>query len=320
MYARLFDALVVRINSAIDRSKEAQQYIGLLDVYGFEFFQVNSFEQLCINFANEKLQQFFLVTVFSSEEAIYKEEGVPWNPVPYADNKDIISLIEGAGNGIYATLDSACKTPSATGKSFCAQLHQQHAKSKVFGAPKVGRKETRSKDDHFVVRHFAGDVVYFAEEFLEKNNDTLSPEIEDALVASKKPLIAAISKPEAPPEGAKGGGKKGGGSFGSVGAKFVKSLRGLMEQLGASEAHFVRCIKPNPQLKPGVLHGESVVDQLRMSGTLDAIKLIQAGFPTRIPYSALHGSYKDMMPAQIAALPPTEFCEVIAEVVGIGKN
>eukprot|EP00966_Prymnesium_polylepis_P077894 1805965-Prymnesium_polylepis.1 len=136
MYARLFTFLVTRINETVDKTSITRNYIGLLDVYGFEFFYVNSFEQLCINFANEKLQNFFLETVFAGEEAVYKEEGVPWNPIKYEDNKDIIELLEMPNTGIYATLDSACKTPNASGKTFCAQLHDTHAKSKIFaGAP-----------------------------------------------------------------------------------------------------------------------------------------------------------------------------------------
>ncbi|KAL1511060.1 hypothetical protein AB1Y20_005884 [Prymnesium parvum] len=325
MYARLFTFLVSRINQTVDKTSQTRNYIGLLDVYGFEFFQVNSFEQLCINFANEKLQGFFLETVFAGEEAVYKEEGIPWTPIKYEDNKEIIDLLEAPNVGVYATLDSACKTPNASGKTFCAQLHDTHAKSKVFAAPKLsskkGAEETRSKEDHFVVKHFAGDVVYNCNEFLEKNNDTLTKEFEEELLRSSKPLTVAICTPEEEKSGAPGSfkGKKGGG-FTSVGLKFIASLKSLMLELRSSEAHFVRCIKSNPELKPHLLHGESVINQLRMSGTLDAVRLIQGGFPTRIPYEAIHGRYRDIMPSSVGSLPPPEFCEVIAEVVGIGRS
>jgi len=327
MYARLFSYLVLRINETVDDASKAKLYIGLLDVYGFEFFEVNSFEQLCINFANEKLQQFFLKTVFDAEEQAYKEEGVPWISIAYADNGDIIDLCENNTKGIYKLLDSECRAPNTSGKTFCATLHGTFgAKHPVFGAPKMSKKEQRSKDEYFLVRHFAGDVIYFADEFLAKNNDSLAAEVEAHLLKSSKPIIADICKPDAPPPAAAGKGpKKGGGSsFASVGDKFVKSLRALMEELQSSTAHFVRCIKSNPELKPLKMHGESVINQLRLSGTLDAVKLIQAGYPTRIPYELIHSRYKNILAdapgLNISALTPAEFCEAIAEACGVGKH
>ncbi len=324
MYARLFTYLVKRINATVHAPGKTAHHIGLLDVYGFEFFEVNSFEQLCINFANEKLQQFFLSTVFQGEEIQYKEEGVPWTPIAYHDNKDVIELCENPTCGVYPTLDSQCRAPNTSGKTFCGQLHDLQSKSKVFGAPKMGKGETRRKDIHFVVKHFAGDVVYEATEFLEKNNDSLNPDVEAALIGSSIGLVVDICTPEAAaaPTG-KGGANRGKSSFSSVGAKFVKSLRSLMEELGSSEAHFIRCIKSNPELLPRKLHGVSVIDQLRMSGTLDAVKLIQGGYPTRIPYDSIHGRYKDILKGvdgiDVDALSPPEFCEAIAEACGVGK-
>ena len=206
MYSRLFDYLVVRINRTVDDVAKAKMYIGLLDVYGFEFFEVNSFEQLCINFANEKLQQFFLTTVFDNEASQYKEEGVPWTPIAYADNKQIIELCENGTNGIYKLLDSQCRAPNTSGKTFCTLLHETHSKKNkdVFGAPKLSKKEQRSKDDHFLVKHFAGDVIYFAGDgkepgFLEKNNDSLAKEVEEHLIQSSKPIVAEVIKPEGRP-------------------------------------------------------------------------------------------------------------------------
>ena len=318
MYARLFSYLVMRINSTVDSKEVSSRYIGLLDVYGFEFFAVNSFEQLCINFANEKLQQFFLQTVFENEGVAYKEEGIPWTPIPYADNKAIIDLCEAPTTGIYATLDTQCRTPNASGRTFCGALHKAHAKSLVFGAPKVSRKETRSKEDHFIVKHFAGDVVYLATEFLDKNNDSLAAEVEQALLKSTIPLVATVCTPET--NASSNGKKKAKSSFASVGAKFVQSLRELMAGLTEAKAHFIRCIKPNPEAKPNKIHGVSVMEQLRMSGTLDAVRLIQAGYPTRIPYEDLYSRYRDMMPPNVRALPPPDFCEVIAAVCDIGKD
>ena len=138
-YSRLFTFVVARINAAVEGSARCARHIGLLDVYGFEWFEVNSFEQLCINFANEKLQQFFLVTVFESEKEAYKAEGVPWEPIPYADNAPIIAILEASPHGLYPTIDSQCRQPNTSGKTLCATLHAQHAKTSaaIFGAPQL---------------------------------------------------------------------------------------------------------------------------------------------------------------------------------------
>ena len=119
---------------------------------------------------------------------------MPWVAIPYSDNAEIISAMENSTNGLYTLLDSACRTGNSTGQKFCASIHEAHTdkKSKVLGAPKVGKKESRSKTDHFVVKHFAGDVVYHCGEFLDKNNDTLNADFETALLASNKPLIVEV--------------------------------------------------------------------------------------------------------------------------------
>ena len=160
--------------------------------------------------------------------------------------------------------------------------------------PPVVASRLRATD----VRHFAGDVAYSCANFLEKNNDSLAKEVDEHLLKSSKPIVPNICRPETPAEltgGKKGGAKKGQSSFSSVGDKFVKSLKSLMTELGAGQAHFIRCIKSNPDLQPKKLHGASVIEQLRMSGTLDAVRLIQAGFPTRIPYELIHTRYKDLL-------------------------
>ena len=240
-----------------DESSSVKRYIGLLDVYDW-FFDVNSFEQLCINFANEKLQQFFLVTVFTAEEQVYKDEGVPWTPIPYADNKLVISIIEEQPEGIYPTLDSMCRTGNSTGRQFCAALHEIAAKRKakdkkfdVLGAPKINRKESRTKEDHFLIKHFAADVVYHCGEFLEKNNDSLDQGLQQMVLNSSKPIIVEVCTPEAEPASAakKGPAKKGTSSFGSVGTKFCKSLNALMKELESAGAlHPLH--QAEPQLTP----------------------------------------------------------------------
>merc|ERR1712185_344588 len=173
MYARLFSYLARMINKTIDHADQAKQYIGLLDVYGFEFFDVNSFEQLCINFANEKLHQFFLKFVFKMEEQIYKEEAIAGIKIDYADNQPCIDLIERPPMGIFKLLDSMCKTPKATDIKFCTSIFDEHAKPGKVHPHLVVPKRRPREDVDFTVKHFAGDVRYASTNFLEKNNDSL---------------------------------------------------------------------------------------------------------------------------------------------------
>ena len=221
-----------------------------------------------------------------------------FTPIPFKDNSDIIKLCEEKKKGIYDILDAQCKSASNTGLTFCAALHKEHgnmkgtgddpapfAKLKV-GKKKGGGKEDRSNNDHFIVNHFAGEVVYFAREFIEKNNDKLDPEAEKVLLSSSLPLVVTIATPEGGVPDPKA--KKG---VQTLGKKFVQSLAKLMEDLKQSNALFVRCIKPNPEKVPNKINGKSVIDQLRQSGTLDAVRLIQKGYPARIPYDLIHSNY-----------------------------
>ena len=166
------------------------------------------------------------------------------------------------------------------------------------------------------------DVVYFSGEFLEKNNDSLDAAAEGVLLSSSLPLIVTIATPEGGIPDPKA--KKKGGAFQSVGRKFVKSLKDLMTDLKQSNALFVRCIKPNPEKQPNTIHGKSVIDQLRQSGTLDAVRLIQGGYPARIPYDAIHSRYAKLLSGMpgvdIDSLSPSEFCEAIAEACGVAKS
>ena len=146
VYQRVFDHLVKRVNRSLGEELQAlpggasdMRFIGLLDVFGFEIFEVNSFEQLCINFANEKLQNFFLRSVFKAEELAYKNDGIRWEPITYTDNSSIIEICEGKEKGIFPSLDSVCKAPKATDETLAGQLHDNHGKSKILCRPKAAK-------------------------------------------------------------------------------------------------------------------------------------------------------------------------------------
>jgi len=333
IYQRIFDHLVVRVNSSLGEdlpgAASDMRFIGLLDVFGFEIFEINSYEQLCINFANEKLQNFFLRSVFKAEELAYKNDGIKWEPIPYTDNSNIIDICEGKEKGIFPSLDSVCKAPKATDETLANQLHENHGKSKILCRPKAAKGKDKSKaitdKEGFILKHFAGDVTYSVLGWLDKNNDKLSEDYEKHLTLSTKKLVKEnLIKKEEEDAGGGGKGKKGGKAkpkgAQTVGRAFLASLKKLLDALESTEAHFIRCIKPNNELKPNLLYGAFVLTQLKCSGTLEAVELMQKGYPSRIPYSAIHERYKGYMPDFVQALPPSEFVEAIALAWGVQKE
>lgn len=349
IYQRVFDLLVRRVNESLTggsgsstttatsggKGGKGSLCIGLLDVFGFEIFEINSLEQLCINHTNEKLQNFFLRSVFKAEEIAYKNDGITWEPIPYTDNGHIIEIIEGKTKGVFDTLDSVCKAPKATDEMLAKELHESHAKSKILCRPKAGGKAapgSRKLTDReaFVMRHFAGEVMYCVDGWLEKNNDKLSDDYEKIFATSSKELVAsqlAKREEEPEPEGSRTKQKKGKGTQ-TVSRGFLTSLRRLMEALETTEAHFIRCIKPNNELKPNLLYGAFVLSQLKCSGTLEAVELMQRGYPSRIPFEDIYSRYAPLMPDFVKELGsilngsgqelrPSQFVEAIAMAFGL---
>ena len=337
IYQRVFDHLVVRVNGSLGETlpgdAKDMKFIGLLDVFGFEIFELNSFEQLCINFANEKLQNFFLRSVFKAEELAYKNDGIKFEAITYTDNSNIIEICEGKEKGIFPSLDSVCKAPKATDETLANQLHENHGKSKILCRPKAqkaggGKARGITDKEGFVLKHFAGEVTYAVANWLDKNNDKLSEDYEKHLKSSSKTLVNTyLTKKEEEDGGGGGGGKGGGGArrgkpkaAQTVSRSFLASLKRLLDALESTDAHFIRCIKPNNELKPNLLYGAFVLTQLKCSGTLEAVELMQKGYPSRIPYSSIHEKYKGFMPPFVQELPPSEFVEAIALAYGVQKE
>jgi myosin-5 len=281
VYGRVFDWLVLRIDDAFAGDCEPRSFIGVLDIYGFEFFELNSFEQLCINFANEKLQMHFNQSVFNQEKAMYAAEAITVPEVAYRDNAGVIDAIEAKGTGILDLLDQTCKMPRATDQAFCEAVQDRHQRSKVISPPRMssrGKKGAPKQrnfrpDEAFVVKHFAGDVTYCVDGFLAKNMDPLNDGLLGMLVSSSVELVAALFAPTAE-EGAapKPGSRKK--KKATVSTKFKKQLNLLTESLASTTSHFIRCVKPNVQKKPKVFEGPKVMDQLRCSGMIEALELM----------------------------------------------
>lgn len=263
IYGTLFDWLVSKINQSLP-SKDSAAFIGILDISGFEIFENNSFEQVCINFANEKIQQYFNRQILKQEQEIYLLEGLQWRKVEYKDNQDVIDLVEAKKNGLLALLDEECIIPKGSDHSFCAKVHTTHASNAYLEAPKPSSqsKKKLNKDEGFIVKHFAGEVCYTVSGFLDKNNDTLHDDLLQLLFQSKKPFMKEIFPTVEDDDASTTGNRR----FKSVSSKFQQQLASLMEQLNNTTSHFIRCIKPNQLQKPDIFENDGVMTQLRYNG------------------------------------------------------
>uniref|UniRef100_A0A2K6TT88 Myosin heavy chain 14 n=1 Tax=Saimiri boliviensis boliviensis TaxID=39432 RepID=A0A2K6TT88_SAIBB len=289
-YERLFRWLVLRLNRALDRSpRQGASFLGILDIAGFEIFQLNSFEQLCINYTNEKLQQLFNHTMFVLEQEEYQREGIPWTFLDFGlDLQPCIDLIERPANppGLLALLDEECWFPKATDKSFVEKVAQEQG-----GHPKFQRPRHLRDQADFSVLHYAGKVDYKANEWLMKNMDPLNDSVAALLHQSTDRLTAEIWKDvegivgleqvsslgDGPP-----GGRPRRGMFRTVGQLYKESLSRLMATLSNTNPSFVRCIVPNHEKRAGKLEPRLVLDQLRCNGVLEGIRICRQGFPNRI--------------------------------------
>ena len=283
LYARLFEWLVAKINTSIGQDAASKRFIGVLDIYGFESFKTNSFEQFCINLANEKLQQHFNQHVFKTEQEEYEREAIDWSYIEFVDNQDVLDLIEKRPTGIISLLDEACMFPATT--------HEQFAQ-KLYGAL---RDETRFKKPKrsttaFTLDHYAGEVTYESDHFLEKNKDFVVVDHQKLLADSEEALLREIfafstqassanAKAHAP--GARA--SKSAMKFSSIGAAFKSQLAELMAKLNETEPHYIRCIKPNGRNVPSAFENANVLHQLRCGGVLEAVRISCAGYPSRRP-------------------------------------
>ncbi|KAK9128425.1 hypothetical protein Syun_017222 [Stephania yunnanensis] len=311
VYSRLFDWIVDKINSSIGQDPDATSIIGVLDIYGFESFKVNSFEQLCINLTNEKLQQHFNQHVFKMEQEEYTKEEINWSYVEFVDNQDVLDLIEKKPGGIIALLDEACMFPKSTHETFAQKMYQTYKGNKRFSKPKLSRTD-------FTINHYAGDVTYQADQFLDKNKDYVVAEHQALLNASKCYFVANLFPP-LPEETSKQS------KFSSIGTRFKQQLQSLMETLSTTEPHYIRCVKPNTVLKPGIFENFNVLNQLRCGGVLEAIRISCAGYPTKRAFDEFLDRFGMLAPDVSDGSDEKSACAAICDRMGlkgyqIGKN
>nr|XP_023895510.1 myosin-2 [Quercus suber]POE57285.1 myosin-2 [Quercus suber] len=299
IYASMFDWLVEQINKSLEVRKQCTgRSISILDIYGFESFKRNSFEQFCINYANERLQQHFNRHLFKLEQEDYELDGVDWTKVEFEDNQECLDLFEKKPLGLLTLLDEESNFPKATDLTFASKL-KQHLNSNSCFKGERGRA--------FSIRHYAGEVLYDTNGFLEKNRDPLPADSIRLLSScSCQPLQLFSSKmPDQSQKPAKScqitaldPPKQ------SVGAKFKGQLFKLMQQLENTTPHFIRCIKPNSKQLPGIYEEDLVMQQLRCCGVLEVVRISRSGYPTRMAHQQFAGRYGFLLSETNASQDP----------------
>jgi len=305
MFDRLFKFLVKKCNETLDTKQKRQHFIGVLDIAGFEIFDYNGFEQLCINFTNEKLQQFFNHHMFVLEQEEYAREGIQWTFIDFGmDLLACIELIE-KPMGILSILEEESMFPKATDRTFEEKLNNNHlGKSPNFLKPKPPKPGCQAA--HFAIGHYAGNVPYNITGWLEKNKDPLNDTVVDLYKKGTNKLLQEIFADHpgqsggADAGGGKGGRGKKGGGFATVSSSYKEQLNNLMTTLRSTQPHFVRCIIPNEMKQPGVIDSHLVMHQLTCNGVLEGIRICRKGFPNRMVYPDFKLRYKILNPAAVA--------------------
>jgi len=314
IYERVFAWLVRRTNQALqapETMSDATTFIGLLDVFGFEIFEVNSFEQLLINLANEKLQRFFLDSVINDEQQIYAAEKIEWAAIDVPDNSLCVAAIEGAPAGILPLLEEQCRLGErGSSAAFCELLNGRNGACRAATEALDQRELTRFRPrEHFKVKHFVHTVTYSARSFVEKNRDTVFQDLVLLLHSSTNPLMKEIFPSEQLRSHADIAREGTGRTFASVSTTFGLSLSTLLHELSATSASFVRCIKPNAALEPGVYNEQLVLHQLRTCGMLQAVQLLKTAYGNRIKYDEITRRFgsRHGLPEMVRELSPRDF-------------
>ncbi|XP_019376003.1 PREDICTED: unconventional myosin-VI isoform X4 [Gavialis gangeticus] len=320
VYSHLFDHVVNRVNQCFP-FETSSFFIGVLDIAGFEYFEHNSFEQFCINYCNEKLQQFFNERILKEEQELYQKEGLGVNEVHYVDNQDCIDLIEAKLVGVLDILDEENRLPQPSDQHFTSEVHQKHKDHFRLSIPRKSKLAVHRNirdDEGFIIRHFAGAVCYETTQFVEKNNDALHMSLQSLICESKDKFVRQLF--ESTTNNNKDAKQKAGKlSFISVGNKFKMQLNLLLEKLRSTGSSFIRCIKPNLKMTSHHFEGGQILSQLQCSGMVSVLDLMQGGFPSRASFHELYNMYKKYMPAKLARLDPRLFCKALFKALGLNE-
>eukprot|EP00908_Phaeocystis_cordata_P013472 Transcript_24534.p1 GENE.Transcript_24534~~Transcript_24534.p1 ORF type:complete len:649 (-),score=354.69 Transcript_24534:61-2007(-) len=294
LYSRLFDVLVDAINTSLMFGGSSRYFIGAVDIFGFECFPHNSLEQLCINFANEKLQRMFTEAVFESILAEYKKEGIDVGGMSYEDNTQVVELIENTPGGILPLLAEECFFPNGSDATWLQKMKQMHAKSPVFSEDRMNRNA-------FTVHHYPGKVTYDTAGFLEKNKDPLSQDLTVLMQFSDDDFVVSLFK-EKEEDALKSGARRfKSAKFVGVIDSFRTSLNDLVKTLKQTKTHFIRCVKPNEVKEPHNFVDNVMMRQLYTSGVVQAVTATRKGFPDHLRFDELLNRFAMIIPKGQAA-------------------
>merc|ERR1739838_833580 len=289
LFARLFDWIVGKVNDSLDAPNPRKYFIGVLDIAGFEIFELNVLEQLLINYTNERLQQFFNHHMFVQEQEEYKAEGIQWAFIDFGMNLvQTIELIE-KKMGILSMLEEECIVPKATDKTYLEKLMGKHlGKNECFGKPKPPKKG--APEAHFQISHYAGVVSYNVTGWLFKNKDPVNDAVINLMQSATNPIVALVFTEKDTGE------KKKGSSMMTISAAHRESLMKLMTNLNSTHPHFVRCIIPNEIKKSGYIDAPLVMHQLNCNGVLEGIRICMLGLPNKVPHADFMSRYSIIAP------------------------
>ncbi|KAJ3112864.1 hypothetical protein HDU96_004093 [Phlyctochytrium bullatum] len=295
LYGRLFSWLVTRINNFINVQGVKNGYrnvIGVLDIYGFEIMEKNGFEQLMINYCNEKLQQLFIELTLKSEQEEYAKEGIEWTDIAYFNNAVICDLIEQKRTGIFAVLDDECVMQDNTDATFLSKLSTVAAHHKHFDSREKNPRTSRLPPGAFLIHHYAGDVSYSVDGFIEKNKDLLFRDLLGLAAASKHPIVQEMYAAAGPAVEENGSSKRPE----TLGSQFKASMASLIELLMSKNPHYIRCIKPNTSKASSIFDDELVRHQVRYLGLQESIRVRRSGYCYRQKYLKFLDRFKMLSP------------------------
>ncbi|XP_076381482.1 unconventional myosin 10A isoform X3 [Megalopta genalis] len=314
LYSSLFSWLVARVNHIVYKGTKQTAAISILDIFGFENFAENSLEQLCINYANENLQFYFNKHIFKLEQQEYAKEKIDWTTINYTDNLPVIHLIAKKPVGILHLLDDESNFPKASDLSFLEKCHYNHALSELYSRPRMNSAE-------FAIKHYAGQVWYNVEGFLDKNRDTLRPDVVELLISSKISMVSKMFQHVRTTHEANKTMNKPNGRFvtmkprtPTVSARFHDSLQQLLDSMSQCNPWFVRCIKPNTEKAPMKFDMPCVLEQLRYTGMLETIRIRKTGYPVRLLFGHFVDRYRYLVSTHLPrGAPNKELCRIILD-------
>ncbi|XP_054634967.1 unconventional myosin-XV [Dunckerocampus dactyliophorus] len=313
LYSLLFNWLTEHINGRVYPRNKALS-ISILDIYGFEELQVNSFEQLCINYANETLQFYFNKVIIQQEQEEYMREQIEWQQQPFSHNQACLDLIAAKPHGILRILDDQCGFPQATDHTFLQKCHYHHGNNPLYNKPKMPLPE-------FTLKHYAGNVTYQVHKFLDKNFDTVRQDVLDLFIQSKSRMVSDLFLKHSETMSLQRSHTRRSSTArrfqaNTVSAKFQSSLQELLEKMERCNPYFVRCIKPNHHKEAGVFDTELVCTQLRYSGIMETIQIRKEGYPVRLPFHNFLSRYKALLCMKDRPPAVGENCAIMLRKLG----